>query len=192
MALTTLAKVKSYLGIPTATTTDDDLITSFMNSSISFITQETDQIFEPTTLTKYYGKDSVDGRKLLLDEYIQSVDTVTNGDTEETEIASSNYFLMPKNKNAFTEIWLTSSSIYSWEYDDSEGEFITIEGSFGLFSSVPTIIEHTANRLTAYLYRQKDNHQDLDRAVVASSGVILPSSIPTDVLRVLKDYRKII
>lgn len=192
MAITTLANVKEYLAIPSGTTTEDDLITDLMNASITFIQSETDQYFEPVAETRYYGIKNCEYRKLFLDEYLQTITTLTNGDSDATEISSSNYILMPKNRNAYKEIWLKSSSIYSWESDIDDGEFIVVEGTWGLFSSVPDDIRRIADRLTAYFYRQKDNHQDFDRTVIASSGVILPANVPSDIMRTIYHYRKIL
>ena len=51
-ALCTLAEVKEYLGIPTATTTWDDLLSRLINSASSFIEKETDRRLVATDYDK--------------------------------------------------------------------------------------------------------------------------------------------
>lgn len=58
-ALCTLAEIKEYLGIPTATTTWDDLLRRLINSASSFIEKETDRRLVATA----YDKDVTDDRE---------------------------------------------------------------------------------------------------------------------------------
>ena len=52
-------------------------------------------------------------------------------------------------------------------------------------------IEHWVLRLAAWLYRQKDNSADMDRAVVTDyGGMLLPSKIPSDVAAAAELYRR--
>lgn len=198
MAYTTTAKIKEYLGIPSDVTTDDTLLGDILLRASDIIEAETGQSFEPVTLTKEYFRTSVNydydnvvtyGHRyyLELDEYLQTVTTLTNGDS--SVIPSTGYILLPKNKNAYTKIYLKST--YSWEFPDLQESTISVTGTWGLFGTVPKDVEHFTIRLVAYLYKQKDNHQDLDRTLIAGNTTILPQSMPNDIIGFFKRYRKV-
>lgn len=187
MAYTTLESVKEYLGIEEEEDTDDSLLESLILTSEDFIDKYTSNSFESVEKTKHYFHYSLVKNTLILDDFIQSVTTLTNGDGN--IIPSNQYILLPKNGSAYTEILLKSS--YSWEFDDIDESFITVNGMWGLYSTAPSEISHATIRLTSYLYRQKDNHQDIDRTIVTGNSTILPQSLPADLRMILGKYRKI-
>lgn len=192
MAYTTLAKVKEYLGIASDITTDDTLLGDIILRATEIIDAETGQSFEPYTATKEYGYQSIDRynfpRTLYLDDYLQTITTLTNGDG--VVITSDKYTLLPKNRNAYTSIVLKSDAD-GWTFDDMYDSFISVAGTWGLFSTVPKDVEHFTIRLVAYLYKQKDNHQDLDRTLIAGNTTILPQSLPSDISSFFRRYRKV-
>ena len=52
-------------------------------------------------------------------------------------------------------------------------------------------INHWVTRLAAWLYRQKDNSADSDRAIVTDyGGMLLPSKLPSDVAEAAELYRR--
>jgi len=52
-------------------------------------------------------------------------------------------------------------------------------------------INHWVTRLAAWLYRQKDNSADMDRAIIPEyGGMLLPSKIPSDVAEAALLYRR--
>jgi len=191
MAYTTTAKIKEYLGIPSDVTTDDTLIGDILTRATTIINSETGQSFEPVTLTKEYFRSSIDFNHypyyLELDEYLQTVTALTNGNGE--VIPSNGFILLPKNRNAYTKILLKSD--YSWEFDDLYESTISIVGTWGLFSTVPADVTHFTIRLVSFLYKQKDNHQDLDRTIIAGDSTILPQSLPSDMYNFFRRYRKV-
>lgn len=194
MAYTTLAKVKTYLGIESDNTVDDSLLTDLLSRAVTMIEKETGQNFEPVTATKEFSRECIDynsiPRVLYLDKYyLQTLTEVTNGNSQ--TIPNSDLVLTPKNQSAYTKIHIKSSSTHSWEFDDLYDSFISVEGTWGLFATVPADVEHYTIRLIAYLYKQKDNHQDLDRTLIAGNTTILPQSMPNDILGFFKRYRKI-
>lgn len=190
MAYTTVSDIKIYLGIPSATTTDDTLLTTLLASATSFVNQYTGQYFESTELTKEYGHDSIDGKYLYLNEFVQSITEILNGDGV-TEIPSTDYILLPRNLNAYHTIKIKNNKD-GFEFPDGHDSFITVTANYGYSSTPPSEIVQCVTRLVSYFYHQKDNHSDLDRAVNTGSYMILPTSIPNDVRLILQKYKAII
>lgn len=54
-------------------------------------------------------------------------------------------------------------------------------------------IQHAARRLVGWYYRQKDSSRpDIDRAIHTNSGIVLPSSFPADVVKVMRSYTEVL
>ncbi|MGB0383366.1 MAG: hypothetical protein ACPGWR_00960 [Ardenticatenaceae bacterium] len=69
--------------------------------------------------------------------------------------------------------------------------FVWIEGFWAYSKEPPAQIAHATKRLAAYFYRQKDTQQGIDGPVVMQSGaMIMPSAVPSDVMKMLYPYRK--
>lgn len=185
MAYTTKALVKAYLGI--SADTDDDLIDALIARAQAIIDNYTGRKFEAATATKYFTVADIEGRYLYLHRYdLLTVTALTNGDG--SVIAAENYRLEPHNESPKWAIRLDKDT--SWEWTDSDSE-ISIAGTWGMFATAPDDIAHAAIRLTSFLYRQKDNSQDVERPIITGSGVtIMPTSIPKDVTAILNKYRR--
>ena len=93
MAYTTLELTKEYLGISPDLVDDDDLLEDIILRATEIINKETGQKFEPYTATKEYGYQCIDRynfpRSLDLDDYLQTITTLTNGDG--IEIPNTDY-----------------------------------------------------------------------------------------------------
>ncbi len=88
-ALTTLANVKLYLGIPTSNTTDDALLTALINRATAAIQSYTDRTLISTTFRQRYDGDN--SRDLVLKEYpIISIDFVSIGTNDAFSITNVN------------------------------------------------------------------------------------------------------
>jgi uncharacterized phiE125 gp8 family phage protein len=185
MAYITIAELKDYLGISTAT--DDSILTSLIERAQGVIEAYTGRKFEASTATRYFTNQSIEGRWLYLWGYdLLSITTLTNGD--DTEIASANYRLEPRNDTPKWAIRLDEDT--SWEMDDSDSE-VSIAGTWGFSTTPPYDIKHACTRLAAFLYRQKDTSADIDRPMITGDGVtIMPSSIPQDVKSILDNYKR--
>lgn len=145
--------------------------------------------FEATTATRYYESDAVDGDYLNLDDDLISVTTLTNGDSDGTEIADTEYWLWPRNSGPpYYAIRLEANSAYSWEVDTDY--FISVAGSWGWASTIPEDVQRAIIRWASYLYHQKDAGV-YDVSVFPESGVITtPQGIPRDVKILLDPYRR--
>lgn len=113
------------------------------------------------------------------------IEKVTNGDG--VIVASTKYTTRPRNASPYFAIVLDDDSAVSWDTDSGE---IAVEGRWAWSITPPDDIVHACVRLTAYLYRQKDNASDLDRTIIAGNSALLPSELPRDVLLLLSPYKR--
>lgn len=190
MAYCSVANLKEYLGITTST--DDGLLTDLIASADRIIDTDTGRTFEAIEDSTHYfdAYADVEGDTLYLDTDLCEITSITNGDG--TSISVSHYVTEPRNRTPYFAIKLKASSSKQWvaaSNGDRENA-ITVVGKWAYSASAPDDIVQASKRLAAYLYRQKDNANDLDRAIVAGNSTVLPSSLPSDLKQILRAYRK--
>ena len=188
MSYARLSELKMDLGIAADTTTDDVLLQAYLDEATEYIDGHTGTTFEAETETRYYEADCIDGAYLYLDRWLLTVTTLTNGDSDSTVIASTEYWLWPRNDSPpYYAIRLEANSDDSWEIDT---DYMTsVAGTWGYSSTPPRDIVRACKRLAMYYYAQKDS-QVFDVTAVPEAGIIqVPQGIPRDVKRILDRYQ---
>ena len=191
MAYITTPDLKAYLNIPTGTTTHDTLLAAFIVRAQAIIDGHCGRTFEAATNTaKYFDALSdVDGRTLWVGAHdLASIASIYNGDDPYTVIASDEYVTEPRNGTPIYAIRLLGSSGVSWTYEEDPENAISVTGKWAYSVTAPADIQQATIRMASYLYRQRDNSGDLDRALLAEGRVILPTDLPGDVARILRPY----
>ena len=194
MAYTTLADVKEYLSIPSATTDDDDLITDLIARAQAAIDTHCRDTFEASADTDvtFDAVADVDGPELYFGRHtFASITSITNGDG--TTVASTSYVTQPRNDTPYFAVRLLSSKGISWTYEDDPEDAITVSGKRAYSTSAPADIVQACVRFVAWMYRQKDTSADVDRPLLTGDGnIIMPSAIPNDVKAKLEPYRRLV
>lgn len=190
MAYTTAALVKTYLGV--SETTDDTLLGTLITASQAMIDAYCRQTFEASTdSTRYFDPTrDVEGRTLRLDYPLCAITSVTNGDS--SAVTSGQYVKEPRNGSPWYALTLKADAAIAWTYSSAPENAITIVGKWAYSTSAPNDIAQIAIRLSAYLYRQRTNSSDLDRAVMGASGILLPAALPKDIETLLRPYRRLV
>lgn len=186
---TTTALLKTYLGITGSN--DDTLLGTLIDRAQAMIDSHCHRTFEAsanTSRTFDAGRD-VNGAVLYLDYDLCSINSITNGDG--TTVTTSQYTTEPRNETPYYAIRLLSSAGIAWTYSTDPEDAITISGKWAYSENAPNDIVHVALRLAGYLYRQRDNAADLDRAVIAGNATILPAQLPSDIKAILAPYWRI-
>ena len=190
MAYETLANVKSYLGIASSDTAKDALLTLILDRATQAIEDHTKRVFEATAdSTRYFDAiHDIDHKSLTLylDTDLCAITSITNGDG--TTVTSGQYVVWPRNSTPWHEIRLKRQGGIVWTYDDDPEDAIVVVGRWAYSTGPNSIIKHCTTRLAAYMFRQKDNSGDLDRAMVGEFGMLLPSEMPKDIEVLLRPY----
>ena len=132
----TLAEFKSWLtqrgSLLEIDSADDAVIEDLLEGVSRYIDQWTNRTFYPRYETRYYSvPDGEYPRSLMLDDDLLAVVTLTNGDAN--TIASTEYYLSPRNYEPKYQITLEEASTYYWELDSSgNSEYvISVAGWWG-------------------------------------------------------------
>jgi hypothetical protein len=190
MAYCTVGEVKEYLG--PLEDADDALLGRLIDAATGLISTLTNKKFqedeEPTT--RYFDAElDVIGRSLWLDDYLFSIDSITNGDGN--AIPSTAYVTRPANRAPFFEIRLRANSGFSWTYQDSPEDAIAVKGQWVFSLSPPADIVQACIRLVAWMYRMKDS-QVFEQTAFTEIGVArIRAQIPADILETLDRYRNL-
>lgn len=192
MAYASLADLKLYRGIPTATTSDDTLLSACLTRAQAQVDAYCDRTFEAAaTATRYYDavRDvSADGKTLYLDDDLCSITTITNG----TGNAVTKYVTEPRNVTPYREIRLKASADELFTYEDDPEDAITVRGKWAYSASAPSDIAQATVRLAAYMYAQKDA-STFDVTAIAGEGMMtIPQGIPRDVREILDRHIKLV
>ena len=191
MAYCGVEELKEYLGVTGAT--DDAMLLTLLAAAQRTIDSYCARTFEATadTVRTFDSQRDVDGYTLTVDSDLCAITSIVNGDG--TTISNSHYVTEPRNETPYYAIRLKTSAGKVWTSTvsgDSENA-ITITGKWAYSTSAPSDIAHVCKRLAAYIYRQKDNAGDLDRAVIAGNSTILPAQIPSDIRLMLTPYKRL-
>jgi hypothetical protein len=90
-------------------------------------------------------------------------------------------------------ITLKLNSDYVWTYDDTPEDAIAIVGRWGYSITAPADIAQAVLELAAYEYRRRSTSGSSDQQVVTASGsVIVPSSVPKNIMAVFTHYRRVV
>lgn len=183
MAYVTLAEYKAYMGAmtrgqPTAyLDSDDTFITGCLTAAQQYIEEQTGRKFEATTATRYYDERAVDyltPARLLLDDDLLSVTTLTNGNA--AAILAADYYLEPYNTTPKFAVTLKSGA---WSFSTSTGWRIAIAGSWGYSATANQKVKDMTMRL-AYLEMQR--RTATGEVTVMGDGVFsFQASIPKDI-----------
>jgi len=191
MAYCGVDELKEYLGVTGAT--DDAMLLTLLAAAQRTIDSYCARTFEATadTVRTFDSQRDVDGYTLTVDSDLCAITSIVNGDG--TTISNSHYVTEPRNETPYYAIRLKASAGKVWTSTvsgDSENA-ISITGKWAYSTSAPSDIAHVCKRLAAYIYRQKDNAGDLDRAVIAGNSTILPAQIPNDIRLMLTPYKRL-
>lgn len=126
----TVLDVRSSYLKAIATTDDPEILRVIREVSDLIDTAAGRRHFVPRIETRYfdYGRQT-DQARLLLDDDLLAVTTLTNGDT--TVIASSKYVFMPRNETPYWALDLLASQGIVWTYTVDPERAISIDGIWG-------------------------------------------------------------
>lgn len=188
MAYITAAAFKTYRDIDQE---DDDLISDLINQAQKVIERQTGRVFEQPGAdeTRYFdAENDVDEETLWLDDDLLTITTITNGDA--TTVASDEYVTEPRNETPIYAIRLLASSGVAWTYTTDPENAISIAGKWAYSTTPPDDIVLAMLRLTKWFYDQRQSTEADQPSVSPSGMMLLPGTIPRDVMTLLTPYKK--
>ena len=143
--------------------------------------------FQAESATRYYERDAVYGRALVLDMPVISVSAVVDGDS--TSVTSSDYRLYPRNGRWYNEIRLleNSSAIAAWGFN-TDGE-ISVTGKWGFSLDVPDEIREATAYWSAWLLKRYQAALQDANANFELGQIVYSEGIPKPVVSMLPVYR---
>lgn len=185
-----LSDVRAYLAASEAT--DDALLTMLIANAQAIINKITDRNFEVAAdSTRYFDAvANVRAGILYFDTDICAITSISNAGVP---LAANQYVPLPRNVTPWFAIRLRDDATQSWNSTATASEdAISVTGKWGYSTAAPPDIAQACLRLTAYLYRQRENANDLDRALVVGNATVLPARLPQDIMEMLIPYRRLV
>ncbi len=187
----TLASLKAALNI--ATTADDALLTDLIVRASRIIDRLTGTTFQATTATRkiwspIIARDDIRQYVLLLPPgWLLAAAPTAVSDGAGNVIPPADVIPQPAQAPHHS---LALAGGARWR--EREGA-ITITGAWGYSLTPPDDIVHATIRLAAWLYRQRDTHQEVMYVQTLEGGVVVPPArLPLDVTALTNHYRSVI
>lgn len=192
MAYITKTELKEWLGIPSADTTDSDILDDFVLSAQQDFETRTGYIFEAgsDTTRTFDAERDVRGLTLRFSTPLAAITTVTNGDSN--VVAGTDYITEPQNSvdGPYYAITLKRSKGLTWTYTDDPEGAISILGRWAYMTTPTDEIKTAVKEIGAWQYRRRRNAPELDRAVVAGNATFGPQGFPMLAHDIIKKYKK--
>jgi hypothetical protein len=191
MAYATLEQLKAYLDIAAANTDDDELLTMALDNASATIDVQTHRTYVSVAdeTHTFDAIRDVEGLRLWLRGDLALLTAVTNGDGQ---VLPPDALVTEPAFAPFYALTLKRNRGLAWTYAGDPEQAIGVLGRWAYSVAPPAPIVQATTRLAAWLYRQRENANDLDRAIIVGNATLTPSRIPADVLMLLRPYRRLV
>ena len=186
MAYATTTQVKTYLGLTVST--DDTLLGTLLLAAQRTIETHCGRLFEADTATvRYFTASDLDRDSgvLWLGGDLCTLTAVTNGDG--VAVATGDVQTMPLNTLPWYALRV-NPAVGVFTSGQNTDERIAITGKWAYSASAPADIAQATIRLTAFLYRMRENGGEGDRTIFAGNATLSPMAMPSDVRSILVHY----
>jgi hypothetical protein len=191
MAYVTIAEWRQYReslsgAVQTAFTAQEDgVLQTFLDQAQAEIEAQTGKTFEAVNATRYYRAGDIawnNGRVLLLDAWLLSVTSITNGDG--VVLSAGDYWLLPRAGAPFNAIELKSSQ--SWRFA-TDGE-IAIAGAWGFMQTPDERVKRVTMRLAEFFYQKRATTGESQ--VIGEGQIVVAAQYPKDVQDFITSERR--
>ena len=191
MAYTSLSVLKDYLGVPSATSSEDTPLTAAINAAQDLVDGYCNTTFETVTEARVYRADDPD--LLLVDQFrtltglVVKTDTNNDGTYDTTLTITTDYLATPFNEPPFTGLLNVSDE---WPRYDSGRPAVQVTAAYGDQNSngVPYAVQQAALILAARLYQRKASPLGIMTGF-QDYGIARISRQDPDVAALLAQYR---
>lgn len=205
----TLEQLKAETGIRESK--DDDLLTQKIAEAQDILERTYKRRFEaPAPETRFvdYSPETLadNGRTLLLRFDVCQIDEVKNGDG--TVISVDQYVTTPRLRSVsdgkslavgVPEWWpwyaltLKRNSGLRWMHNGQLEECFALTGRFAFSVTPPPAVVSATIRLAYWLYKQRDNAQNIPSPTAGKYGqILLPADLPEDVQVKMKGLKRVL
>lgn len=191
MAYTTTALVKSSLGIPTATTSEDTAIAAAIDAAEALINNYTGRTFETVTESRTFIPRTasildIDDLATLSGLTIKT-DEDQNGSYENTLVQGTD-FVMVGNTNPYRKVTQINQG---WPLSIYGRPTVQVTGTWGFASSVPDNIKQAALLMSCRLFQRKASPLGFQAGAISEFGPVRISRQDPDVAALLHGMKLI-
>ena len=178
---TTLANIKMRLPITSVNASDDSVLSLLITRASTIIDGYTDNHFAKITGTRRFDVPLRNPRRLLLDDWLLTCTSVTNGTG--LVIPPTEYTLEDYNNPPYYGIVIKRVSNYFFQPDSNlnDRKAIAIVGDWGYYSICPPDITEVCERLVVWMYHNKSG-------MTSANGKVINQV--EDVSDILDQYKK--
>ena len=189
-AYTTRAVVKTYLGIPSGTTSEDDPIDAAIDAAEAEIDAHTGRTFVVPGAATAKVYQPINDRVVLVDDIAQTTSLVIKTDTADdgtydTTLTITSEFILDGNEAPYRVVRRVDGS--SFPRPSSDRPTVQVTAYFGYGMSIPKAIVQASTVLGARLYQRRSSPLGFQAGLEGDAVRI--SRIDPDVRALLSGYR---
>ena len=189
---TTLQNIQLRLPIKTVDASDDTFIATLIRRASAIIDSYTDNHFTAVTGTRKFDLPYRNPRRLLLDDWLLTCTSVTNGNG--VVIPATEYILEDYNNPPYYAVVLNRVTSYFFQPSSSnmnERKCIAVAGTWGWSALPPDDVIEACERLVVASYRSRGGENMTGSTVITPAGVVqTPMVMTTDVVELIGPYQK--
>jgi len=142
----TLDQIKTYLGLTSSQTSDDELLTALLSSAEARINSLCGRQFWSNYKTRYFNpSENILRGELWLDEDLSHIASVVNGDSADITAQVST---RPSNYTPYYALNLKTSSTATWEYETDAQNAIAVTGYWSFMERQQVTLSRASNIVT--------------------------------------------
>ena len=196
VAYATLAELKAFVGIPTADTADDTILTMALDAATTQVDQFADRTFTAGVGTRYYT--ATDGGRLEVDPIstltglVVATDENGDGTYETTWTINTDFRMEPVNAAAAGDPWTRIIGLGTRQFPRLQYRpGVSVTASFGWpGGTAPAAVKNATLIQASRLFKRKDAPFGVAGSVEFGSEVRLLAKLDPDVESLLKPYRR--
>lgn len=164
---------------------DNAVLQLFVDQAQAELERQCGKRFEAVTATGYYRCGAIawdNSKKLLLDNWLLTVTTLTNGDG--AVIASGDYWLLPRSGPPYSAIELKSTK--SWAFG-TDGEII-VAGTWGFMTAADAAVKRVTFRLAEFFWQKRSTTGESQ--IIGDGQIVVAAQYPKDVQDFITSMRR--
>lgn len=194
MAYITLAELKAFVGIPTADTGDDALLTRALDAAELQINQYTGRLFgqDASVTTRYYT--ATTNSQVTVDPFatlaglVVETDELGDGTFETTWTIDTGFRVAPYNAAPLGQPWTELVAMSGYRFPTS-ARGVKVTAKFG-WATIPATVAQATLIQASRLWKRKDAPFGIAGTPEFGSELRLFSALDPDVQSLLRPYRK--
>lgn len=181
----TLSELKAYARIDTISTSDDSVLSMFIEAASRYIDKQTNTTFYTVVVNRHFDEPSA--TTLFLNDYCTAINSITNGDG--SPVVATDYVTLSADAGFIYAVTLIRNT---WKSSPVTNlQCITVNANWGKTATTPVDIKECCLLIVKSAYNRRFGENITSTSTVTQAGVVItPEDIPAKAREIINQNRK--